>query len=279
MSEDNSRVYDVGYENGYDDGIRDTQIEGVANVVNFNQLQTQPININQFYANEVHDFSYNNGVFSFISYANGGSVNTYPLRINCAINHKYYIRLYIKTNTSLISVLFGDSNVTNTRNTNNNFDMFDGIITSAGNIQKYIQIIDRRTSNWTTTEFKNEIIVIDLTNVYGLGNEPTIDDVRVDFPSNYYPYTTSELVNIDYERGYFIGEKDGYQTGYEKGKDEQATQQLTSTGWIQNIFSGFQSFFNLQILPGVSIGLIVGIPFIISLAYFVIRAFRGGGGA
>jgi hypothetical protein len=160
-----------------------------------------------------------------------------------------------------------------------NLNSFGGIFTYSyydANTKLQLQIMPHST----IVDVKIEFQLFDLTEIYGSGHEPTnYETFKNDFPSSYYPYTQESLINIDYENGYIKGQKLGYNLGYDDGVSTQATKQLTSTGWIQNIFGGISSLLNIQIFPGVTIGIIVGIPFVISLAYFVIRAFRGGGGA
>lgn len=51
------------------------------------------------------------------------------------------------------------------------------------------------------TLYINNICVFDLTQMFGSGNEPTINDFKQMFPNSYYPYTESELMQITYDTG------------------------------------------------------------------------------
>jgi hypothetical protein len=117
-------------------------------------------------------------------------------------------------------------------------------------------------------------MLFDTTLMFG-NNDITVEQFDELFPSKYYKYTTGENIDLIYTTGY----NNGYNQGIQEGINIGETKQISTSNWIMSIFEGFSSFLSIQIIPGVTIGIIVGIPFIISLAYFVIRAFRGGGGA
>lgn len=265
-----SNGYNIGHTNGYNEGSIDTQY-GVNTVVNFNQLIdfTDPIAYNQT-VNGIAFRNQQNGSWQVIGTSTGiayKQISSYTTRVG----NKYL----------LIGCPSGGGGINGyTLWDNNNFayDNGNGVIYTcnmSGNI--YIRVA-------SGINIENGLIytpmLFNLTQIYGIGNEPTtVEQFKNDFPSEYYPYMENLLINIDFQNGYIKGQKLGYNLGYDDGKDAQATQQLTSTGWISSIFGGISSLLNIQIFPGVTIGIIVGIPFVISLAYFVIRAFRGGGGA
>lgn len=83
-------------------------------------------------------------------------------------------------------------------------------------------------------------------------------------PNDYGLYTTNQYnthANAEYQRGLQIGRETPYTTGT----------------WFTTIFTGIGDIMSIEILPHLSIGLIVSIPLVISLAWFIIRTFRGGG--
>lgn len=261
--------YNTGHTDGYNEGSIDTQY-GVNTVVNFNQIVKNGnfTNTNNWYTQN-SSFSVDKNTAYILSNGQNGRIYQF-LEPTLITGHKYAIFGNLSANLDMR--LFDT-----VHSLYINYYSLPMIITSDYNYNQ-LWLYDRRTDNWDTVTAQN-VMIFDLTTIYGDGNEPTnIETVLDDFPSNYYPYTTTELINIDYENGYIKGQKLGYNLGYDDGKDAQATQQLTSTGWISSIFGGISSLLNIQIFPGVTIGIIVGIPFVISLAYFVIRAFRGGGG-
>lgn len=111
--------------------------------------------------------------------------------------HKYYVVVNIKGSiTSKISVLCGSNYLYQSYlNTANQWNKYEGIITANGS---YFRIyVDSETIAVIndTFQFKN-IMFIDLTAIYGAGNEPTsVDDFLNDYPifRGYVPYTTGTL--------------------------------------------------------------------------------------
>lgn len=94
--------------------------------------------------------------------------------------------------------------------------------------------------------------------------------------SNYlnqaYNNSFNELTQYYYTTGYDNGYYDGSQINindYIKKDD--------ATSWITGIFEAFGDFFSIRLGP-VSIGAIILMPVSISIVWFIIRMFRGGGG-
>ena len=87
-----------------------------------------------------------------------------------------------------------------------------------------------------------------------------------------------------YRDGYDAGEADGYEDGtangyglgYQDGYDQGAIDGL-DTSWLVNLFEAVNTFFDITILPGIKIGTIFAIPFVLSIAWVIIRILRGGG--
>lgn len=270
-----NEYYQQIYDDGYNAGLGARQL-GVNTVLNFNQLIQNGNFINnenwQFYG---VSYSISDNILSFTATGQSGGILSNSMTF--ISSHKYLALIDIKTtaqnNAVVVRIGFTSTPIyiSPSVNFNTRTIFFE---TDSGS--KRLEIYDVRASNWDLVQITN-VMVFDLTQIYGIGNEPTtINEFKSDFPSNYYPYTTSELLNIDYQNGYITGYDDGYPVGYDDGKSYQATQQLTSDGWITNIFTGISAFLGIEILPGVSIGLIVGIPFIITVAWFVLKMARGG---
>lgn len=87
-----------------------------------------------------------------------------------------------------------------------------------------------------------------------------------------------------YRDGYDAGEADGfedgtangYTLGYGEGYDQGAIDGL-DTSWLVNLFQAVNNFFDITILPGIKIGTVFAIPFVLSIAWVIIRILRGGG--
>ena len=270
-----STGYTTGYNNGYERGVNDATSQQlvIEELQNYNQLIVGSTQDNRWlsppditYDTTTHTYTFN----MTTPYIDNTYQVTY-LMPSFTQRHIYYLRFYIKNDYRLNFIFNNDTVATNSINTEYTYYEYRY---RANENNKYL--VFRGQSQ--VFNIKN-LQMFDLTYMYGVGNEPTLEQLHEIFVADYYPFSLGEVANVGYYTGYYLGEKNGYTTGYEKGKDVQATQQLTATGWIQGIFGGISSLLNIQIFPGVTIGIIVGIPFIISLAYFVIRAFRGGGGA
>lgn len=268
-----TRGHNVGYNTGYQNGLQDAMEQGAdveyVQVQNYNQL-LQYQNNQEDYTNVMFtEFANLYKVIVDVRQTPSVAVRYEVFRYeNATIGHKYY--------------LFGcpDGGSTNryylldNRQETNQVDMGNGVIYTSNSTR--VNAIINIGNQCPTGSYDFYAKIIDLTLMYGEGREPDLQTCQQIFNKTaIYPYSTGTIANVGYSNGY----SDGYYEGIETGKNIQATTQLTSTGWIQSIFGGISSLLNIQILPGITIGIIVGIPFVISLAYFVIRAFRGGGGA
>lgn len=68
----------------------------------------------------------------------------------------------------------------------------------------------------------------------------------------------------------------GYNEIYQAGYDAGLTAQ-PAAAWYEAAFAAVDTFLNIHIFPSITFGELFGIPFVISVVYFIIRAFRGGG--
>lgn len=74
------------------------------------------------------------------------------------------------------------------------------------------------------------------------------------------------------EQGY----QDGYTTGYGEGYDQGAIEGV-DTSWLINLFGTIDTFFSIHLFPNLTIGTLFAIPFVLSIAWVIIRILRGGG--
>lgn len=90
--------------------------------------------------------------------------------------------------------------------TGNNYDLIGGqwsnisyIVTCTSETTRYPYIgnsLGSQIVSGDTIEIKN-LMIIDLTAMFGSGNEPTtVDEFRALYPDSYYPYNTGELRNL-----------------------------------------------------------------------------------
>ena len=265
-----------GYNYGFQDGITNTNEVVYDKVLNFNQLikngnfeTTENWNVSS------GDISASDNVLTFSSNQISAVFQTGTIESN----HKYYFRSIVNTdNTNMNVGLYKNSVSWQYRNISGgqlNTDLKIDFVFDSGQTLT-TDVFDVRFRFNSAAEHTARIsnaILIDLTKMYGEGYEPTLAVCQQIFVNNYYDYTLSKLVDIGYFTGFYDGKNEGIQEGINIGETNQINM-----GWIQSIFQAMQGFFNIQIFPHVTLGIIVGIPFIISLAWFVIKMFRGGGG-
>lgn len=63
-----------------------------------------------------------------------------------------------------------------------------------------------------------------------------------------------------------------FQAGYNRGLEAQP-----AAAWYEAAFAAVDAFLNIHIFPSITFGELFGIPFVITVVWFIIRMFRGGG--
>ena len=123
--------------------------------------------------------------------------------------------------------------------------------------EKKFKLYDLFNYNWDTTEpiVVNEIPANKLADeIYVLNDK---------YASN------SELYKSGYENGYGIG----YNTGYGEGK--VATTPLNNAfDLFKRISTSLSSFWNIPILPGINLGLLISIPITTGIVIWVVKALK-----
>lgn len=80
-------------------------------------------------------------------------------------------------------------------------------------------------------------------------------------------------------RADYLEGQPGYEAIYQAGfSDGFANAELGTANWFITSFKAVDSFLNIHIFPNITFGVLLGIPFVISIVWFIIRMFRGGGG-
>lgn len=262
--------YYQGYDVGYENGINDASQPGYVQVQVFNQ-KIQNGNFENVSIWNVYQATYSvaNNIATVNTSAIDGGINQI---LQLQQNHYYYFSANVNANGYNCEMLTSNPAYHQELFINNEFTKYDFVVQSRPIQDQQIRIYIRGKGN-AVRFYVKDVFCIDLTLMFGEGNEPTYEECQQIFKATYYPYNTGEPLNVNYIDGY----NTGVAVGFDDGVSYQATQQLTTDGWIKNIFTGIGSFLAIEIIPNVSIGLIVGIPFIISVAWFVIKMARGGG--
>ena len=69
----------------------------------------------------------------------------------------------------------------------------------------------------------------------------------------------------------------GYRTIYQEGYDAAVAENIGTQNWFISSFDAVDRFLNIHIFPNITFGVLLGIPFVIEVVWFIIRQFRGGG--
>lgn len=87
-----------------------------------------------------------------------------------------------------------------------------------------------------------------------------------------YDRGASEGYNSGYDEGY----SDGYNSGYDFGFVEGQNTDMTSTSFLGGIIGGVVGILNLNILPGFTLGMLITIPLILGLFFWLFKLIGGG---
>lgn len=184
--------------------------------------------------------------------------------VNFQANHKYYINLRTKSNIEGSTIRFMGSETAYSMPIH--YDKMDYYYESNGNTRLFLRCLNGDVEAQFYFKYIN---VIDLTQMFGPGNEPSFQECKEMFVS-YYQYTNGQAISLDTLESYKLGYEEG--VSYQKAISGESGKNTFIT-----IFEAVGSFLSIELFPGITFGLIIGIPFVISVAWVVIRLFRGGG--
>ena len=138
--------------------------------------------------------SVSNNILKFTAYEQWGRIQQYQLHVEQG--HKYLVKANIRQQVSGISnsIYIGLRVTANIplaySEESKDWQILAGITDPVAETidNAFLYLGDSRTSGWKEIEVKN-IIIIDLTEMYGAGNEPTTVEMFLDkFPNDYYCY-------------------------------------------------------------------------------------------
>lgn len=149
--------------------------------------------------------NWDNGLTVTSNYAGTGGD---PISVKQAIaqsfilGHKYFVHFEFSTsNTSLtplvecFGALYNNENKLDYVQSGNNYYSINNVKATRTTVC-YLKAMGTKAVGDTWT-FKN-VMIIDLTAMFGAGNEPTtVDEFRALYPDSYYPYKAGELRNLN----------------------------------------------------------------------------------
>lgn len=146
-------------------------------------------------------------------------------------------------------------------------------------------------SNSSTTQMACRLSISSNLNYITILNQSTfsIDAINAVLRSGgFFPawscYNWARGARSGYASGFDAGEAPyqtgglGYQAIWQEGY-RQGQEDSIDTSFLVNLFDSVDSLFSIHLFPFLTIGEIVGIPFIISVVWFIIKQLRGGSGA
>lgn len=92
--------------------------------------------------------------------------------LNLVTGHKYYVKAHVKSTGPVFLQLF--KNIGSDHTGSGEYELISGIDTATSN-NRPLTIGDNRASGWEPIKVKN-VMVVDLTTTFGLGNEPTKEE-------------------------------------------------------------------------------------------------------
>ena len=134
--------------------------------------------------------TYSDGVCTLTASVQNGQIYQSIPMIN---GHKYYISALIKTTSATTKIQLKYSGaVWASSVASTNWQILQSKFTANANINADFAINDNRTSDWDSIQVKGAVY-IDLTDIYGAGNEPTIEEFKATYNKDYYDYTLPTL--------------------------------------------------------------------------------------
>ena len=183
--------------------------------------------------------------------------NIYKMRFNNDANDANYLNIDLYTNND--SINFYNDNL--------------GEL-SAQNITNFriwcTNIVNAQATITGASAYDNNIIT--QLYVYQLGSSGYNEGYQDGEEAGYQAGAQDGFAEGEH-RGYQDGYTDGYGEGYSVGQASEI-----DTNWLMGLFDAVGAVLGMELLPNLTIGVIVGIPFVISVIWFIIRQLRGGGG-
>ena len=145
------------------------------------------------YDDRTGDFTVNGNVATIVCNKSSGGIY-YGQSLTLYENHQYLVKVDIaSTNNDNVDIAINSTHSNN--NTTNEFQTF--LVSYYATADNTANGIVQITSRSQTILYVQRCMFFDLTQMYGIGNEPTGYEFNLTFNANYYQYTTSEEMVIE----------------------------------------------------------------------------------
>lgn len=123
------------------------------------------------------------------------------------------------------------------------------------------QFVDSYIYNFFVDD--NIIINIDYTNYLDMNKVPQ-NDITTEF---YRTYMNNPL---------YLSAVNYYNNGYDAGFNEGVNTNLATPNWWTSLFNGIDSFLSIELLPNLTLGILVAIPLVFGLLRLILFFWRSG---
>lgn len=208
---------------------------------------------------------------SLISWLQNNATQYNPTPSGTQITHKYwasYIDMVMTDNE-----IVGDNNISykvllNTYTNNYN----DQTLTGLAFTGKLTQINDNYSYIYSTAN--NDILYRGTTNT--IDNPMLLEFTLGDYmDDDLYDLMDDKGVWFDDARAYMAGTSFGSIYGFNSGVAYGEANATQYTSLVTNILNGLGNILNIQVFPNITIGLLIGLPLLLSMLAVVLKILRG----
>ena len=146
------------------------------------------------------NITFSNGKFTYSDYAS--EVLNLNTNLTLISGHKYYAKASKPFNNVYVLCYTYDTThrLFGVGNANTDEVVLDTIVTCNYTASNYRLYVSRygATSDTPVSNYEGYVMLIDLTQMFGAGNEPsTVEEFKAMFPLDYYPYDEGTLLNVN----------------------------------------------------------------------------------
>jgi len=124
-----------------------------------------------------------------------GGYGIKSLTYNCVAGHTYYYHYSLQSESGIL-IGYRFPNGSSSIRAIGSYQEVEGLVVPTASVSNDYASVDNESNTAAIILAKN-IMVIDLTLMYGAGNEPTtVAQFRSMFPDNYYAYNTGETIHV-----------------------------------------------------------------------------------
>lgn len=175
-----------------------------AKYVGIDKVGGKSVVLNQLINGDGHNqnVTFLNGKFTYSNYVSGiWNLNT---NLTLISGHKYYAKASKPFNNVYVLCYTNDTahRLLGVGNVNSDVVVLDTIATCNYTASDYRLYVSRygATSDTPISNYEGYVTLIDITQMFGAGNEPSIEAFKAMFPDEYYPYSEPTIISSQTDR-------------------------------------------------------------------------------